>query len=278
MKVKDIMTDKVICAEVPSSRRDALKLMVRHNKTAIPVVKKGTNEILGILTRQKLFANPDEDQLALLIEKNYPAIKSKTSLQEAIKALGKANPRFLPVVDKNKLTGVITPSDFLGLIADGDYAQPAGDLVQSPCVGVYEETPAPVALSMMRLAGAYSLAVLNDEGKLIGLLTDRDTFNNTHIDATVVISDMGLSEEDDSWTWEGLRSVMKLYYEEKKISMPPVPVKNMMVKDPTTAYEKTPASEIAKLMKKNDYGQIPLKNKSDRLVSMIYEYDLLSVL
>ncbi len=64
--VGDVMTPNPIVAQVPGSRTEVLRTMVKHNLTGLPVVKRADGSLAGIITRQDIFNKPDEDQLALL--------------------------------------------------------------------------------------------------------------------------------------------------------------------------------------------------------------------
>jgi CBS domain-containing protein len=51
-----------------------------------------------------------------------------------------------------------------------------------------------------------------------------------------------------------------------------------MVKNPTTVFRKTSVSEAARIMRKNDFGQLPVRDSKDHLLAMIYDLDVISVL
>ncbi|MEA1904991.1 MAG: CBS domain-containing protein, partial [Candidatus Hadarchaeota archaeon] len=69
MKVKKIMTTKVQGVGVPGNRDEALELLKKRRVSALPVLKKGTKELIGIVTLRDLFENPDEGQLAMLVNR-----------------------------------------------------------------------------------------------------------------------------------------------------------------------------------------------------------------
>jgi CBS domain-containing protein len=131
---------------------------------------------------------------------------------------------------------------------------------------------------MIKLTKTYAFPVLDDDSKLSGIITDRDIFNLSVVDGSTAISDLGSGEDEDVWTWEGMRNIMKLYYEVSKITLPKIPVKEIMVQDPVTVFRKTPISEAARIMRKNDFGQLPIRNSDDRLIAMVDELDVISVL
>ena len=58
---------------------------------------------------------------------------------------------------------------------------------------------------------------------------------------------MGIGSDEDEWNWEGLRSVMKLWFEVSTVELPNVLVKDIIVKDPTTVYRKTGIPKQQKL-------------------------------
>ncbi len=71
---------------------------------------------------------------------------------------------------------------------------------------------------------------------------------------------------------------MKLWYEVSKVELPGMLIKELMVHDPTTVFKKTAISEAARIMRKNDFGQLPVRDNKDRLLAMIYDHDIISVL
>jgi CBS domain-containing protein len=51
-----------------------------------------------------------------------------------------------------------------------------------------------------------------------------------------------------------------------------------MVKDPVTVFRKTSVSEAARIMRKNDFGQLPIRDSDDKLIAMVDELDLITTL
>ena len=182
------------------------------------------------------------------------------------------------MIEKKKVVGILTPADVLVVVEKAELEIPVEELVRSPCIPIFEATPINVALEIMKVAKVFALPVLDQAGMLSGIITDRDIFNKSHIDERVAVSDLGLAEDEDSWTWEGLRNIMKLYYEESKIHLPNIFVKDVMIPDPVTVFEKAGVSEVARSLRKNDFNQMPIRDEDDRLAAMIYDLDVLAVL
>ncbi len=278
MNVIDVMTKNPIKAEAPSSRTRVLKLLVKHNITGVPVVKEGTSRYVGFVSRQDIFAKSDVEQLALIVNKDHPFITSKDTVKKAAKILVSKELHHLPVVSNKKLVGIVTPTDLLVIVEKGNFKKNVERIVRRPCIPIYEGTPLTVVATIIKIANAYAFPVLDNDSKLSGIITDRDIFNLSVIDGSTAISDLGSGEDEDEWTWEGMRNIMKLYYEVSKITLPKIPVKEIMVKNPVTVFRKTPVSEAARIMRKNDFGQLPIRDSDDRLIAMVDELDIIACL
>ena len=51
-----------------------------------------------------------------------------------------------------------------------------------------------------------------------------------------------------------------------------------MVEDPLTVYTKTTVAKAAREMRANDFGQLPVLDKDNRLSAMIYDLDIIECL
>ena len=279
MKVKELMTDKPVIIEVPgNSRADLLKLLIKKNLTGVPVVKATDGTLAGFVTRQDMFNKPHEEQLALLMDRDYPSIEPDADAVEAARAMVEKDIHHLPVVKNGKLVGIITPTDLLPVVEKLQIKIPVGDAITKTCVPIFEGAPLIVALITFNLANVTALPVLNDEGRLIGILSDRDLFNVSGIKKIIKESNLGIGDDEDAWTWEGLKNVIPLWYELTEIDFPDVKVKEIMVQEPRTVFEGTPVFEAAKIMKEGDYGQLPVVNSKNRLQAMLFELDVIRTL
>ena len=278
MIVSEIMTDKPIVAEVPGTRTDILKLLVRENITGVPVIKHSDKTLIGFVTRQDIFNRPEEEQLALLIRRDYPTISPDSDVKDAARLIVENGVRHIPVVEDGRLAGIVTPKDLLIVVEKNNDMTPVIEIERSTCAPIYEGSPLSVALITLKVANVTALPVLDENARLTGIITDRDIFNQSVVDGSVVMSDLGLSQDVENWSWEGLRNVMKLWYEVSKVELPNLSVREVMVRNPTSVFSKTPASEAARIMRKNDFGQLPLRGARDNLIGMIYDTDVISTI
>ncbi|MFQ6013110.1 MAG: CBS domain-containing protein [Thermoplasmata archaeon] len=276
-RVEEVMTKDPIVATLPGNRTEVLRLLVTNKVTGVPVVRNdGT--YAGFVARKHIFARPEEEQLALLVRKDYPVVSRDTTLEDLARTLVAGQFYHATVTENSHVVGIVTPADFLEVVDKMKLETPVEELLTSPAVAVYEGTPIQAANAIMAIAKVFALPVLDGEGHLSGIITDRDVFGLSRINGSAAIQDMGLVQEEDSWTWEGLRNVMRLYYDVQKVELPQIPVKEVMVRDVVTVSTKTGVSEAARTMHRNDYGQLPVMNPHNRLEGLLTELDVLGCL
>jgi len=275
--VRDVMTRDPVTARIPGKRTDVLRALVKHKLTGVPVVRPdGT--LAGFVARKHLFANPDVEQLAMVMVRDYPSIDADAPLRDLAHLLVEQDLHHLPVVSKGKVVGIVTPADLMDPIANLGFDQPVEGIVRTPCVAVHEGTPVNVASEIMRLGKVFALPVLDDGAHLVGILTDRDIFQRSAIDKKAAALELGLAGDEDAWTWEGLRNVIRLAWVEHKLQLPRTPLREIMVRKPVTVFQKTGVSEAARLMDRHDFGQLPIVDARDGLYAMLYELDVVTVL
>ena len=127
MKVKDIMTWNVITVSSDTPIMEARKILETHKIRRIPVVDRG--KLVGIVTLHRIdSAGPSEATSLSIWESNYllARMKVKEIMQKDVvtidpeasieQALAKGQGMrvgIMPVIDDNKLVGVVTTTDFM---------------------------------------------------------------------------------------------------------------------------------------------------------------------
>ena len=270
--IADIMVPAPIVVEVPGSRSDAINIMVRNKLTGLPVVRASDGKLMGIVSRRDIFRKFDEDQLSLIMKKGCITITPDATVEEAARIFSTQRIHRLPVVEDGKLVGIVTPTDLLALVKDMKTPLLAEDVIRTTCVTSYEDEPLSYTVPSMRISDSAANPVLDAQGNLVGIITDRDLFSDQVKDPEALKA-LGISDVDNL---AGYRNVLPLFYsvtdkhlsEDKK-------VKDFMVKNPLTVFKKTNLSEVARVMIANDFGQIPVHGTKDELVGMIYDVDVL---
>ncbi|MDN5357628.1 MAG: CBS domain-containing protein [Candidatus Methanomethylophilaceae archaeon] len=272
--VSEIMTLAPIVAEVPGTRNDAINIMVRNDLTGLPVIRGSDGKLVGVVSRRDLFRKFEEDQLSLVMKKNPISVDSKTPVSKAAEIFFKERIHRLPVTEDGKLVGIITPTDLMDSVRALNSKITAEEAIHTTCVTAWEHDPLSYAIPAMRVSDVPAVPVLDERGELVGILTDRDLFSDQSEDPEAM---KALEIEDTSLA--GYRNVLPLFYtatdkylDQKK------EVSDFMVRDPMTVYKKTSISEVARIMKANDFGQIPVRGSKDELIGMIYDVDILMAL
>ena len=276
--VKEIMIKNPVTMNVPGTRTDLIKKMFKHNITGLPITKN-TGEYLGMISRRDIFENPKTEQLALLIRHIIEPITSDTPIREAAKEMINKQRRHLPVLDKNKkVVGLVTPIEFMKAVAKKKLDIPVENYMHYPCLPIHTKTPIKIVFKAISLTKLNAFPVLNDEAKLVGLVTDRDIFKISNVDKSTAILNLGISSDEDAWSWDSVDNMMKLAYVVSNLELPHVLVEDVMIKDPKTLFSKTSISEAAEIMTKGIFSQLPLRGTHDELKAMLYEFDVIHAL
>jgi len=276
MKIEDVMSTDLIVGYVPGTVKDALRTLAKNNVSGMPILKKDTKTVVGVVTRSDIFRNADEEQLALIMSDEIHFVEKDQDVKDAAKLLYKNRIHGLPVINKRKhLIGIISPTDILKVLSERN-KDVAEKYFTNMVVPVYKETPLNIVMEIINVTNENALPVLNDELKVIGIVSDGDLFKLSHVKESVSRLDMGIGDDEDQWTWEGIRDTIRLYYSTSKVDLPPVPVKQVMVTNVIKAFKNTPVKEIAKNMIKNKISHMPVVDESDRLVGMVTDIDLMA--
>ncbi len=276
MKVEEVMSTDLIVGYVPGTVKSALNLLAKHNVSGMPILKKDTKKVVGVLTRTDIFKNADEEQLALIMSKEVHSVTNDQDIKDAAKLLLEKRIHGLPVVNKKKnLVGIISPKDILKVLSDKNERE-TENYFTNIVAPTYQDTPINIAMEIINITNENALPVLNDELKLSGIVTDGDLFKLSHIRESVSQTNMGMGGDEDQWTWEGIRDIVRLHYSTSEVTLPQIPVKEIMITDVVKGFKNTTVSEIANSMLKHDISHIPIVDANDRLIGMISDIDLMA--
>jgi len=276
VKVEDVMSTDLIVGYVPGTIKDALSILAKHNVSGMPILKKDTKQVVGVLTRTDIFKKYDEEQLALIMSEEFYYVTKEQDLKEAAELLHEHRIHGLPVINNRKnLVGIISPTDILRTYKE-DKNESVEKYVTKLAVPVYQETPINIVMEIINITDENALPILNDELKLCGIVTDGDLFKLSHIRESVSQTDMGMGGDEDEWTWEGIRDTVRIHYSTSEVSLPPVPVKEVMIGDVIKAFRNSSVYEVAELMVKNNISHIPVVTADDKLIGMVTDIDLMA--
>ena len=127
------------------------------------------------------------------------------------------------------------------------------DRMTRPPITAPPEMPMQEALKLMRERGIRRLPVVDKEGKLLGIVSDRDLLHASPSDATSL-------------------SVWELNYLLSKVTL-----KELMTTPVITVTPETPVQEAARIMAEKKIGGLPVV-QAGKVVGIITETDLFRVL
>ena len=116
MKVNEIM-NKVMAVDSDINLKQAAKILSDKNIGSIVVLKK--DKILGIVTERDIIDNISSlgKKISSIMTKVVVTIDHNESLDNAALMMAQSKIKRLPVVDKEKLVGIVTATD---IIANSD--------------------------------------------------------------------------------------------------------------------------------------------------------------
>ncbi|PSP62670.1 signal transduction protein [Halobacteriales archaeon QH_8_67_36] len=278
MNVADAMTPRseVVTVEVPGIRDDVLEYLQERAFSSVPVIKQTDEgeQFRGLVSRDALIDQPDEDQLALLVEE-VPTITADATIQAAAELMLADGERRVPVVD-GRLEGIVTITDVVHAIANGDVdgKTEVGGLARSDINCLYVETPLTVAERELSHAEVPYGVVLDDEGEMTGMVTEVDIIEVARVVEGEDDTGDSIANQDDDWAWEGIKAVSGRYMPTRNVEIPVEAVREFMTDDVITVSKRRTAREAAQLMMEHDIEQIPLVS-GDELVGVVRDVDLL---
>jgi len=276
MKAEDVMNRNVIYATLPNTREKVLELFKKYEISAVPVLKN--EKLVGIVTRKDILRKVEEDQLALLMTPDPVTVQVDDSLRKVVEILANTQFRRLPVLDGDKLAGIITLRDIINHIAEMEIDEPVKNYITNSTVCVWEETPLNLVGEIMRLSNSELCPVLDDNASVVGLIDEKIMLTETLIEEFLEQKAYASSSDsEDSWMWDSVRDYTVKYFEVSVVKLPKEPVKNF-VKGAVFVYPQTRISRCAREMVKNDIDHIPVLDAEDRLMGMIHDRDLIRVL
>ncbi len=272
------MQSDVIYVSVPGTRENVLQIMADQQVNGLPVVKKGSKTLVGIVTRSDLLRKVDENQLAMLMVRDPETVKPRTDIKTALKIMLEKRYRRLPVVEKDELVGLLSVPDILSATLGTDEkigSMEISKLVTRRVNAVWEKTPLPLSYMIMEMAGKNGLVVLGESGGVTGMITVSDYIRLSEVTIEDNISQT-FSGEDGAVDW-GWTSKDFLVVTKKLLRLPSTAVSEVMTKNIISFSEVTTVAECVTILRTEDIDQAPVLSVTGSLIGMIEDRDLLKL-
>ncbi|BCS91172.1 MAG: chloride channel protein [Candidatus Micrarchaeota archaeon] len=106
LKVKDCKIDNIKIF-INNTLEEAIKLMSENNLASLPVIDSN-NSFIGILYLRDIENKKRSDKISKYVTLGSPYVSYSSSLEHALEVLGRNKSRWIPVVENNKLQGILT--------------------------------------------------------------------------------------------------------------------------------------------------------------------------
>ena len=254
MKVKELMAKEIIYVDKDVDLKHVLDLMKKHDVTKIPVLED--KKIIGIATDnliayklgsiRKRGISTSRLHASSVTEKKIKTISPTDDVKDILKMVGKPGPTMLPVVDKDKLVGVLTKADILPLVKS---KKPLSILMQKNVIVVSPDDRIIHARRIMIDENVARLPVVN-QGMLAGIISDIEI----------------------AFAFASLKRSFSLG--RQKHQLDELLVKDVMRPHVIWTTQSVTAADAAKIMIKHNVGALPVL-EGDTLIGIVSRTDLL---
>lgn len=273
---KDLMNEDFPYGIIPSKRVEILTILRKNRLSYIPVVSEDTCELKGTISISDIAKNPDENQIAVLLNRTPKTVQETDDIKTVVKLLLSDSQNIVCVINNDrKLLGVITPREIISkakMLTTID--KRVLDYTKFDITSIYSETPLPAAWEIMRLSRSNALCVVNFNGNLEGMIDDSDLIGaSSIIQSREVEVNIG---SEDAWAWQ---TSDFLYIVKKTLKLPTdVRVKDVMTTEVITIVKSETIAKAATKMKDNNVENIPVIDSFGTIIGIIRDKDLLLVL
>jgi CBS domain-containing protein len=216
---------------------------------------------------------PQHTRVRDIMTVNPQKVTPETSLAEVARLLLSSTFTGVPVVDReNRPLGVISQGDLIykggmpmrfGLLAESAQQKvsavlealgprPAGEVMTQPPVTIGQDALVTEAVELMLGKGVKRLPVVDEGGKLVGILSRLDVFHAS------------LRECPD---WQA--------FQKQKIAVDLRFVADIMRRDLPTVSPETPVEEVIRLIDRNDLQRVGVVDREGHFLGLIADRDLL---
>lgn len=262
------MSSPVVTATPEMSLTEARRLMNEKQIRALPVVE--ADQLVGIITRRGLLrldlsfileadeafslkVEPEEVKVGEVATRNPITISPKSSIPKAARIMLENKITALPVIEADKLVGILTNSDLLRFILSEYPALkrklPVSHYMTEDVVTIEPDTSLLEAHRLMGAKRIRSLVVM-DGDRLVGLVTRTD-----------------LMSSDPS-------RLASRNNQELSLKILTQPVEKVMTRSLITISPSEAVTQAAELMLRHKIHCLPVVDEQEKLVGIITESDL----
>lgn len=173
MDISDIVAEEFV--EVPADERLAKvrSLFEQENPKGIIVMNDG--DYAGVIGESELVKSRIEDDTkASALMKSAPRVNRHEDIRETARMLIEGDVRIAPVYQGEKLVGIVTGDSILEAVHEFLDALTVEQIYSEETVTITERSTVGQAINRLREHGISRLPVVDEDGKLTGVLTTHD--------------------------------------------------------------------------------------------------------
>ena len=261
MQIKNLMTEDIITIDKDQNLSDALKLLRKHNVSRLPVTNN--KQLVGIISERdiadKLGSSKYESMpasrlhISSVMVKDVFTVPQTMQLDEVAKLMLENGIGSVPVMDEDKMVGIVSKADFVTLAIGIAFDKITVKEIMSKDLTVVSPTERLVhARRLMKESHVGRLPVVEDE-KLVGMVTSKDLMR-AFID---------------------FRKKVPEKYQKSQIKE--VLVEDIMSFNPTFTSKDTTISEVSKIMMETGFNGLPVVD-DEKVVGIITQTDILRLI
>lgn len=180
-QVSSFMTRKIISCESSDSIRTILQKIKFSKRGNLPVLNR--NKLVGMIGERdflELFASKYFGKSISQIMTHKPFfVQGNSTIFTTMKAMVNTHYRRFPVVEKGSLVGVVTGGDILRFLVNENFNMiklhlSIDEIMSTPAKHISMNADMSDALKMMIDEKISGLPVLDDDSKMVGVVTERD--------------------------------------------------------------------------------------------------------
>lgn len=177
VSVGEIMTTKVITLSTEDFISTAIAKMSDNKMHHIPVLD-GKGNYIGMLDYNLLYKRgsiPITTKVKTVMERT-PSVSADASVADAARIMLDSGIKALPVIEKNKLKGILTATDIVHSVNSMPEVSSllASDIMSGEPITVSESESLEEALRKMRDIDETSIPVVDDRGRVTGMININD--------------------------------------------------------------------------------------------------------
>jgi predicted transcriptional regulator/ribosome-associated translation inhibitor RaiA len=173
MNITDIAIPEHVEVESDERLGKIRSIFERENPKGVIVVDDG--EYAGVIGEKQLIqSHIDDDTKAAALMKSAPKVDRNEDVREVARMLVEGDTQIAPVYEGEKLWGSITGDAILEAVLENLDALTVDQIYTEDIVTVTEEDRVGKAINRLREHGISRLPVVNENGKLTGVLTTHD--------------------------------------------------------------------------------------------------------